>query len=182
MPEIFDIGALARPAFEAADFTATKWDGANAKAKFANNVCRFISADFKESQFTKPLYGRLALCFGHIAHYDKWTFYDHFFRDLRGKVAFLEETLAWQPCGDPQYTYCDVEHAVQARLRQCDLLTAYRARRAAEIEGAERELLRRLQAKYAEPSAPIPTPVLHSPSPPRPLTASRKPDGQPTLF
>jgi len=37
---------------------------------------------------------RLALSFGHIAHFERGSFYDHFFRDLQGKGAFLEETLA----------------------------------------------------------------------------------------
>jgi hypothetical protein len=66
---VFDTSALARPLFTDADFTATKWDSAGEKAAFANALCRFMSADFKESVFTQKLYRRLALTFGHIAHY-----------------------------------------------------------------------------------------------------------------
>ena len=90
---VFDTRALAHPLFTDADFTATKWDGAAEKAAFANALCRFISADFRESLFTQKLYRRLALSFGHIAHFERRCLYNHFFRDLHGKVAFLEETL-----------------------------------------------------------------------------------------
>jgi hypothetical protein len=161
MPIVFDTSALLRPLFSASDFIATKLDSAEIKAKFANDLCRFIAADFKETLFTKESYRRLALCFGHIAHYDKFQFYDYYFHDLRGRVAFLEETLMWRPCGRPDHTYCDVERAVQRRLHHCNLLTAYPARRASEVEGAERELLRRLQAKYAEAGTPTPVLILH---------------------
>ena len=65
---VFDTSALTRPLFTHAEFTATKWDSASEKAAFANVVCRFMSADFKESLFTQKPYRRLALSFGHIAH------------------------------------------------------------------------------------------------------------------
>ena len=174
MPVVFDTGALLRPRFQPDAFTATKWDTAEVKAKFANDLCRFMAADFKESLFTKALYQRLSMCFGHIAHYNREGFFGEFFRDLRGKVDFLEQTLAWRCFGDPEYTYSDVEAAVNARLRSCNLLAAYRALRAAEVENAEREMLRRLQQKYDGDNAPrvAPTPILHPGVPPR--TASRK--------
>lgn len=180
MSIVFTTNALLRPPFSGNEFTPTKWESPDAKAEFANKLCRFIAADFKEAMFTKTLYRRLSLCFGHIAHYDSFGFFDHFFRDLRGKVAFLEETLLWPPCGDPAYTFCDVERAVQARLRTCNLLAAYRALRAAEIEGAERELLRRLQSKYGEsPGVPEST-LIHAGRPPR--QPRPPPAEQQTLF
>jgi hypothetical protein len=64
------------------------------------------------------------------------------------------------------YTYCDVEHAVQQRLSCCNLLAAYSALRAAEVERAERELLRRLKARYDGAGEPAPAPILHSGRPP----------------
>lgn len=167
MPLVFDTNALLRPAFSSGAFTATKWDSAEVKAEFANKLCRFMAADFKESLFTKVLYRRLSLCFGHIGHYNSLGFFEHFFHDLQGKVAFFEETLLWRPCGDPTYTYCDVERAVQTRLRACNLLAAYWALRAAELEGAEREMLRRLQAKYADATKTAETPVILARQPPR---------------
>src|SRR5271166_2482106 len=41
---VIDTGTLVRPAFEAAQFTATKWDSAADKADFASALCRFIAA------------------------------------------------------------------------------------------------------------------------------------------
>ena len=64
MATILDTGALVRPAFTAADFTATKWDTSENRAKFANNLCRFIASDFKTTMFTDKLYRRLAMMFG----------------------------------------------------------------------------------------------------------------------
>jgi hypothetical protein len=152
MPIVFDTSALVRPRFTSAEFTPTKWDSAEAKADFANKLCQFIAADFKESLFTKAFYNRLSMTCGHIAHYNREGFFGTFFRDLAGKADFLEQTLQWPCFGDPAWTYCDVERAVQRRLRQCDL-TAYRALRAAEIERRERETLQRLSAKYNGDSA-----------------------------
>jgi len=159
MPIVFETTALVRPLFTIADFVPTKWEGAEIKAEFANKLCRFIAEDFKESLFKNALYHRLHLTFGLIAHYNRDGFYGTYFRDLAGKVAFLEELLQWPCFGDPEYTYCDVERAIRQRLRDCDLLNAYRALQAAEIERRERETLQRLSAKYApgndvQPTAP----------------------------
>jgi hypothetical protein len=181
MPVIFDTGALVRPAFDAAVFTATKWNTADDKASFANTLCRFIAADFKTSLFTDKLYRRLSDTFGHIANFDKNGFIAVFFEDLRGKVDFLEQTISWRPCGDPAWTYSDVERAILRRLKACDILGAYRAMRAAEVEGLERELLRRLAAKYDGTAAESQPPILHCPVPPK--SAKQRPTpGQPSLF
>lgn len=59
MPIVFDTSALLRPLFSRSDFIATKWDGAEIKAEFANDLCRFIAADFKDTLFTKEFYQRL---------------------------------------------------------------------------------------------------------------------------
>ena len=182
MATILDTGALVRPAFTAADFTATKWDTSEDKAKFSNDLCRFIANDFKATMFTDKLYRRLAMMFGHIAHYNKVGFTAEFFEDLRGKVAFIEQTMMWRPCGDPAWTYSDVERAILKRLHACDLLNAYRQHRAAEIDGAERELLRRLQGKFAGQSAPVQPPMLHCPPMMKTAVARPKPAEQSSLF
>ena len=84
-------------------------------------------------------------------------------------MAFLEETLAWVPCGHPSHTFCDVERAVLARLRKSNLFDAYRALRAAEFEGAERVLLAKLREKYEGTPRPSQTsaPILHPGAPPK---------------
>jgi len=182
MPAIYSTGALVHPVFTAADFTATKWDTSDDKAAFANGFCRFMAADFKVSLFTDKMYRRLSNTFGHIAHYNKSGFIAEFFADLRGKVDFIEQTMMWQPGGDPAWTYSDVEHAIHARLRTCDLFTAYRALRAAEIEGAERELLRILVAKFANGAAARSVPILHCPAIPKAKSVAKDSGDQPMLF
>ena len=184
MPVVFDTGALLRPRFLAHEFNATKWDSSEVKTKFANDLCRFMAADFNEYLFTKALYQRLSMCWGHIAHYNREGFFGEFFRSLRGKVDFLEQTLAWRCFGDPEYTYSDVEAAVNARLRSCNLLAAYRALRAAEVENAEREMLRRLQQKYEGGNAPLiaPMPILHPGTLPKPTSRKPSTDKQAALF
>jgi hypothetical protein len=53
MTDIIDIRALAHPAFEAARFIGTKWETAADKAAFANDLCKFIAADFAPRMFTQ---------------------------------------------------------------------------------------------------------------------------------
>ena len=65
------------------------------------------------------------------------------------------------------------EHAIRL-LRQGNLLAAYRALRAAEIEGAERELLRCLQAKYEGAANSSPPPILHAGCPASPAAATHQ--------
>ena len=153
----FHARTLTRTLFTEQEFTATKFDSAADKAWFANALCRFIDSDFRSAFFTQLLYARLSNCYGHIAHFDRHGFISAFFEDLSGKVRFLEQMLNHPCLGDPTWTYCDVERAVQARLRACDVLALYRARRAAEITGAERALLARLRAKHDAPSTAPPT-------------------------
>lgn len=183
MPIVFNTSALVRPRFTSAEFTPTEWDSAEVKAEFANKLCQFMAADFKEGLFTKAFYNRLSMTYGHIAHFNREGFFGTFFRDLAGKIAFLEQTLHWPCFGDPAWTYCDVERAVQHRLRQCDLLTAYRALRAAEIERRERETLQRLCAKYNGDSArPDTAPVVIAHAASQKPRASAVPAEQASLF
>ena len=63
------VRALTTPAFTAAEFTATNWDSADDKAKFANALMKFIANEFPRQSFTKSLYRRLSNTFGHIANY-----------------------------------------------------------------------------------------------------------------
>ena len=178
MAIVFDTNALLRPRFIAADFVPTKWDSAATKADFASRLCQFIAADFKESLFTKVFYNRLHLTYGHIARCNREGFFGTFFRDLAGKVEFLEHTLQWRCFGDLAFTYCDVERSIQERLQRGDLLTAYRALRAADIERGERDTLRRLSAQYegAAVSTASPVVIARSRSPePRAKSAAEQP-------
>jgi hypothetical protein len=139
--------------FTADRFTPTTWEPAKKKARFAKTFIRLVEADFPRRQFTKAFYHRLVLAFGHIAHFDRWGFFDTFFTTTEGKVRFLRLTLQWPSYGDPAFTYSDVEKAIQSWLLQNDVLAQYERRLAEEAEAAERSELGRLKAKY-ESQAP----------------------------
>jgi hypothetical protein len=135
--------------FPADQFTPTPWDSAEEKVRFARRFIRFVESDFAKAQFPHTFYRRLALTFGHIAHFNQHGFYQEFFTATEGKVRFLRMTLAHSGWGDPGFTYSDVERALQSWLHQNGVLGRYERRLAAEQEAAERAELARLQAKYA---------------------------------
>ena len=160
----WDTYALTRPRFEESQFVPTEYYSSADKAWFANTLASFIAEGFPESKWTKRLYLKLMNSFGHIAHYNKQGFWETFFIDTRSKIDFLKQTMEWPCHGQPRYTCCDVERALIRRLTASGVAPYHHALRAAEIEGAERALLRMLRSKYegipsAPPPSPVPTPV-----------------------
>lgn len=113
---------LEQPAIAATEFTPTTWDGAAAKAKFAQQFLNFLAQGMAEHLFTQTFYRRLSLCFGHIAHYNRHGFLDHYFRTSSDRRRFLQDSMGWIPVGDPAWTWCDVELALQRRIRDSGLL------------------------------------------------------------
>ncbi len=106
----------------------TKFDSSADKAAFGNTFLHFIRNDFKRSLFTKTFYRKLSQTFGHIAHYDQTGFYQTWFEEDATKLSFLKHTLN-HPCyGDPEYTYSDVERALQAEVDKLNLVTLYTMR------------------------------------------------------
>jgi len=79
------------------EFTATKFSTAADKAEFGNHLLRFIESEWAQAHFTKDFYHRLSMCFGHIAHIDRPTFYETWFTCDLDRLRFLEKTLKW-PC------------------------------------------------------------------------------------
>ena len=72
----------------------------------------------------------------------------NFFERDADKVDFLDQTLRWRCYGDPTYTFCDVERAVQRRLRAANVIEVFRMREADATRKRELDILARLQAKY----------------------------------
>lgn len=161
---------LRLPLFEDGRFTATKFQSSADKAKFANHLLRFMAAGFPQASFNKSFYSRLSMCFSHIAHYDQHGFWNNFFTSTEGRIEFIDQTLRGGGYGDPAWTFSDVELAVRKRVKEARMMEAYRQARAAEIVGAERELLRRLKAQYEpEPAdnrsdVPVSAPVHRGPA------------------
>lgn len=99
--------------FKAEQFTPTKWESSAQKAKFANHMVKFIDSGFKRTIFPKWFYNRLSMCFGHIAHYNINGFYNVWFETKEDQQNFIYNILNWHCCGDPEYTYSDVEKSIQ---------------------------------------------------------------------
>jgi hypothetical protein len=135
--------------FQPTQFTATKWETAQDKARFASQFQRFVQSDFAAQHFTDRFYRRLSMTFAHIAHYNRDGFWSEFFTTTADKVRFIEQTLQYPCYGDPAWTYSDVERALQAWLKDEGTLDRYRQKLAEETEAAERAELARLQRKYA---------------------------------
>lgn len=135
--------------FEASLFIETKLSTVEDKAWFADHLLAFIQADFPKAKLTEKLYQRLSNTFGFIAYYDRAGFWSTFFEDTAGKIKFLRQIVR-HPCyGDATCTFSDVEMAVKQVLIQDRMLERYEIEKLVEDEEAERELLARLQAKYA---------------------------------
>jgi hypothetical protein len=103
--------------FTSGQFTPTKWDSAEQKAKFANHLVRFIRNGFLRSLFHKWFYTRLSMTFGMIAHYNLIGFYSTFFVTKEDQQRFIHMLKSWPCYGDPEWTYSDVEKAVQKYLK-----------------------------------------------------------------
>ena len=159
--------------FSGSDYTATKWESGDDKAKFANHFVRFVRTKCPKTLFVKWFYNRLSMCFGHIAHCNLLGFYETWFRDARARHAFLEHALAYPCFGDPAYTYSDVEHDLRAWIRTSGVLEQFRyeadtergvvaltvATAAADALTAEQRAQLRAHLD-GTPAAPVPTPPI----------------------
>jgi hypothetical protein len=144
---------LPKGPFLPTEFTATKFSTAADKAAFGNHLLRFIESEWAQLLFTKDFYHRLSMCFGHIAHVDRPTFYETWFTSDQDRLRFFEKTLKWPCWGDPEYTFSDVERAIQQEVRNRNYLARYQLRAAEAERASEMEMLRRLEAKYRVPAS-----------------------------
>ena len=146
--------------FLPSDFTPTKFSTAADKADFGNAFLNFVDLEWKQSLFTKKFYSRLCNTFGHIAHYDRLTFYSTWFGCDADRLRFLNHSLNWPCWGDPAFTFCDVERALQREIRKRNYLGRYELKAAESLHAAEKALLERLQAKYRPAATQIPNEAL----------------------
>jgi hypothetical protein len=113
-------------AFQSSNFTATKWNTAEDKARMANKLTRFILNGFQQPSFTKEMYRRLSTMFGHIAEYDIQGFYHVWFKDDGACLKWVENALRGGVLGfvvgDPAWTWSDVERAIQQWLTENKIL------------------------------------------------------------
>ena len=139
--------------FQLSQFTPTEFSTTADKAAFGNHFLHFVDSGWKRTLFNKSFYNRLSMCFSHIAHYDIEGFYSTWFESERDQLEFLRHTLKFPCYGSPEFTFCDVERAIQSEIRKSNLLTEYEMRVEKATRAAELTLLAQLQSKYKqEPS------------------------------
>jgi hypothetical protein len=137
--------------FLPSEFTATKFSTAADKAEFGNTLLHFIESEWAPALFTKSFYNRLSMCFSHIAHYNRTQFYEEWFSSLAAQVRFLKHTLRFPCYGDPEYTFSDVEMAIQREIVNRNYLARNELLLAEEQQAADLALLRQLESKYRTP-------------------------------
>ena len=145
--------------FVPSEFVPTKFSTAADKAEFGNAFLHFIESEWKETLFTKAFYNQLSNTFGHIAHYNRPTFYSTWFTSDADRLRFLEQGLEWPCWGDAEFTFCDVERALQREIRKRNYVARYELKAAESLRAAEIAILERLEAKYR------PAPTQHARAP-----------------
>jgi len=134
--------------FHPSEFVPTKFSTAQDKADFGNTFLHFIESEWARTAFSKSFYNRLSMCFSHLAHYDAAGFYATWFTSEADRLRFLQHTLSCPCWGDPEFTFCDVERAIQQEIRKRNYLARYEFRAAEAVRSGEMETLKRLEAKY----------------------------------
>jgi hypothetical protein len=100
------------------NYVATKWSSIDDKKRFEAQFKRFVESGYKKGNFPKWFYQRLSMCFGHIAHYNQGGFYAEQF-STPARIARWEKRIAYyKVCGDPEYTFSDVEHVLSAWMAE----------------------------------------------------------------
>jgi hypothetical protein len=66
-------------------------------------------------------------------------------------VRFLKHTLRFPCYGDPEFTFSDVERAIQREIVNRNYLARYELRLAEEQQATDLALLRQLESKYKAP-------------------------------
>jgi hypothetical protein len=140
--------------FHPSEFVPTKFSTAEDKANFGNTFLHFIESECVRTLFSKSFYNRLSMCFSHIANYDAAGFYETWFRSDADRLRFLRHTLDWPCWGDPEFTFCDVESAIQQEIRKRNYLARYELRAAEAVRSREMEILKQLEAKYRTAAPP----------------------------
>jgi hypothetical protein len=139
--------------FDAGQFTATKFDSAEDKAKGLGALVSFIEAGFPQSKFTRRVYDALYLhMLGHIAHFNRAGFYAEWFSSPEAQLRWLRYAAhGWAyggGSGDPGFTWSDVETALVEWVRARGLVAQYEGIVEGRTRSRELAQLAGLQAKY----------------------------------
>lgn len=83
-------------------------------------------------------------------------FYETWFASDCDRLRFFEHTLRWPCWGDPEFTFCDVERAIQQEILKRNYLARYELRAAEAVRSGEMEMLKRLEEKYRTVASHLP--------------------------
>lgn len=138
--------------FSPSQFTATKFDTAEQKAKAANDLASFVERGMPAKGWRKGIYHTLeGHMFGHIAHYNMFGFFDTWFRTPEQRADWIRYALGggvYGVNGSPAHTWCDVEQAFIEWLSGTDLPDRFAREASDTVEARERAQLAALEAKY----------------------------------
>ena len=159
--------------FLPSEFIATQWSTQADKANFGNALLHFIESDFKKTLFTKELYQRLSMTFGHIAHTNLWGFWEEWFIEEADRVRFIEHLQRWPCYGHPTFTFSDLERALQREVQRRNYLRRFQSIADVALRAKELAVLEKLEAKYRRPETPANIPSNES--------ARMAPDARPPI-
>jgi len=117
------------PNYTAGQFSPTQWATAAEKARCLKALCSWIVEGMPQKRFistNKPLYHMLYQHMGHMAHYDRWGFYDAWFSNPVHQLDFLQYHARQAVYGSPEHTWSDAELAFKEWVLSSGILSIYR--------------------------------------------------------
>lgn len=106
-------------------FTPTKWHTVADKEKFARHYIKFVQARSPFEMFHKWFYERLTHSFMHIAHYNRFGFYETWCDTAEKRFAFVRHHATFESMGDAMWTWCDVERTLKGWILESGILREY---------------------------------------------------------
>lgn len=139
-------------------FESNEFHSGNEKAEFATRLIQFIESDFSEAKFTKKLYNQLHGLFRHIAHYDKFGFFEEWFSTQRDQLDWFNNVLTQSDHWDDFrhgdfHAWRDVEAALAEVVKDRGYVEQWTEKVRTALEQSERAELDRLSRKYGDSPA-----------------------------
>jgi hypothetical protein len=105
-------------------FADVRYMTASDKEKLAKGWRTLVKHGFKWEHFTDRIYAHLTLRVGHIAHFDRSTFYATWLEQGGDRVEFLDRFLSYRVMDD----YADVHAVMVSTVRECEVALREQAR------------------------------------------------------
>lgn len=106
-------------------FTPTKWHTVADKEKFARHYIKFVQARCPFEMLHKWFYECLTHLFMHIAHYNRFGFYEAWCDTAEKRFAFVRHHATFESMGDATWTWSDVEQTLKGWILESGILREY---------------------------------------------------------